>query len=90
MESRREKLIIVSCALLFVLSALDGTLTLWGLSLDVIKEANPFMQLIINKSPAGLMAIKLLLPIILGFVLWKIKTKKLVIYSLLDLVLVMN
>jgi hypothetical protein len=61
---------------------------IWGLSLEAIQEANPLMQLIINKSPVGFMALKLSVPIILGFVLWKIKTKKLVIYSLLGLVLV--
>jgi hypothetical protein len=82
MGIRRDKFIIISCALLFVLSAMDGALTLWGLSLEVIKEANPFMQLIINKSPAGLMTIKLLLPITLGLVLWKIKRRKFVTYSL--------
>jgi hypothetical protein len=82
MESRKEKFIVVSCAFLVILSALDGVLTLWGLSLDVIKEANPVMQLIINKSPAGLMAIKLLLPITLGLVLWKIRNRKFVTYSL--------
>ena len=87
MGSRREKFIIVSCAILYVLSATDGILTLWGLSLEAIQEVNPLMQLIINKSPVGFMALKLSVPIILGFVLWKIKTK---IYLLLGLVLVMN
>ncbi len=39
---------------------------------------------IINKSPVGLMEIKLLLPIILGFVFWKIRngSRRFVTYSL--------
>ncbi|WP_427854247.1 DUF5658 family protein [Desulfosporosinus orientis] len=46
------------------------------------------MQLIINKSPAGLLVIKLLLPIILGLVFWKIRNRKFVTYYVMLVVVV--
>jgi len=56
---------------LLILSLLDALLTLWGLSLGVIVEANPIMQWLIEKSPIVFMVVKLSLPVILGSVLWK-------------------
>jgi hypothetical protein len=36
----RDKVIIAGCTVLFILSAIDRILTLWGLSVKVIEEAN--------------------------------------------------
>jgi len=66
----------------FILSALDGALTLWGLGLGAIKEANPFMKWLIEKNPYVFMFVKLFLPIILGLMLWRIMNKSFVTYSL--------
>ncbi len=67
----RGKLIIVGCTVLFVLSLIDGSLTFMGLGQGAIEEGNPVMQWFIEKSPITFMAIKLSLPVMLGFVLWK-------------------
>jgi hypothetical protein len=74
---------------LFILSAIDCALTLWGLSLNVIEEANPIMRWLIEKSPIGFMALKLLMPIILGLMfLWKRKRLHKIVVYLLGFVLV--
>ncbi|MBC2723552.1 MAG: hypothetical protein HGJ98_10970 [Desulfosporosinus sp.] len=67
-----------------ILSLLDGTLTLWGLVLGAIEEVNPVMEWLIGKSPIVFMAVKLMLPVILGFIFWKIRnrSRKFVTYSL--------
>ena len=65
----------MSSTLLFFLSVIDATLTLWGLGLG--EEVNPVMQWLIEKSPIVFMTVKLSLPIILGFVLWKIRNRSL-------------
>jgi len=58
-----------------ILSLLDGTLTLWGLGQGVIEEGNPVMQWLIEKSPIVFMTVKLSLPVMLGFVLWKLRNR---------------
>jgi Na+/proline symporter len=60
---------------LFVLSVIDGALTLWGLGLGAIEEVNPVMQWLIEKGPVAFMAVKLLLPVILGLIFWKIRNR---------------
>ena len=67
MLSSRGKLIIVGCTVLFVLSLIDGSLTLLGLGQGAIEEGNPLMRWFIEKSPITFMAIKLSLPLMLGF-----------------------
>jgi len=67
----RGKLIIVGCTVLFVLSLIDGSLTLLGLGQGAIEEGNPLMKWFIEQSPITFMAIKLSLPVMLGFVLLK-------------------
>jgi hypothetical protein len=54
---------------------MDGALTLRGLELGAIEEMNPVMRWIIEKSPIAFMAVKLSLPVMLGFVLWKIRNR---------------
>lgn len=69
----RGKVIIVGCTVLFVLSAIDGVLTLWGIGLGTIEEANPAMLWLIEKSPFIFMALSL--PLILGLVSWRLRNK---------------
>lgn len=78
-----QKILLASHVFLS-LSISDGLLTLWGLKLNVIEEVNPIMKLIISKSPTEFMAIKLLLPILVGVFCWMVKDKarKLVIFIL--------
>ena len=68
-------MIILGSVAFFILSLLDGALTLWGLGLGAIEEVNPFMQLLIEKSPIAFMTVKLSIPIILGLVFWKIRNR---------------
>ncbi|KLU61755.1 hypothetical protein CEB3_c19340 [Peptococcaceae bacterium CEB3] len=60
---------------LAILSILDGALTLWGLRLGTIEEANPLMQWLIARNPVAFMAAKVSLPVILGFLLWKAQNR---------------
>ena len=80
----RDKANIVSSTVFLFLSLLDGALTLWGLGQGAIEEVNPVMRWFIEKSPITFMAIKLSLPVMLGFVLWEIwdRSRKFVTYSL--------
>jgi len=80
----RKKVIIAGCVVLLILSYLDGILTLWDLSINVIEEGNPIMQWLIEKSPVGFMAVKLMMPVILGFLFWRNMNKlnKFFAYSL--------
>jgi len=71
----REKIIIVGCTVLFILIGMDGVLTLLGLELGAIEEVNPVMRYIIGKNPIAFMAVKLSLPIMLGFVFWRIRNR---------------
>ena len=71
----RDKTIIVGSITLFILSLLDATLTLWGLGHGAIDEVNPMMKWFIEESPITFMAIKLSLPVMLGFVLWEIRDR---------------
>ncbi len=79
-----DKQIVIGSVLVLLLSLADGALTIWGMDRGVIEEANPVMQLLISKSPIGLMAVKLLLPVILGSLLWQIRnrSRRSVSYSL--------
>ena len=79
-----EKGIIVGSIVFLILSLLDGALTLWGLGLGAIEEVNPLMQWLIEKSPIVFMSVKLSLPVMLVFVLWRIRnrSRKFVTYSL--------
>ncbi|MHB8124190.1 MAG: DUF5658 family protein [Desulfitobacteriaceae bacterium] len=54
---------------------LDGALTLWGLSLGTVEEANPIMQWLITRSTIAFMIVKLSLPVILGLVSWRLRNK---------------
>lgn len=79
-----EKKLIGLTILLLISNILDVELTLWGISLHLIEEGNPLMQLFIEKNPLYLETIKLLLPIILGFACWWIRdtSRKLIVYSM--------
>jgi len=83
-KKRSEKGIVISSIALLILSLLDGVLTLWGLRLGKIEEMNPGMLWLTEKSPFTFMAVKLLLPIILGLLFWRIRnrSRKLVRYGL--------
>jgi hypothetical protein len=63
----RDKEIISGCTLLFILSAIDCVLTLRGLSIKVIEEANPIMQWLIGRSLIGFITLKLLMPLFLVY-----------------------
>jgi len=70
--------VIITCSITFlILCLLDGTLTLLGLGLGAIEEVNPVMQCLIEKSPIVFMAVKSSLPVILGLILWKIRSRSL-------------
>jgi len=71
----REKVVIVGSIAFLILSLLDGVLTLWGLGQGAIEEVNPVMQWLIEKSPIAFMAVKLSLPVILSFVIWRIRNR---------------
>ncbi len=80
--------IVAAVLVFFVLSALDGVLTLWGLYLDVIQEVNPLMRLLIDNHPQLFLFLKLLVPVILGVYCWwnRDTARKLVIYALVFVV----
>lgn len=80
----RDNAIIFGSMAYIIISLLDGTLTLWGLRLGAIEEVNPVMEWLIGKSPIVFMAVKLMLPVILGFIFWKIRkrSRTFVTYSL--------
>lgn len=67
-----KKRTMVGSMVFLILSLLDGALTIWGLGLSAIVEINPVMKWLVERSPILFMAVKLLLPVILGCVLWKI------------------
>ena len=67
--------IIAATCILFSLSAIDSALTLWGLTLEVVNEANPLMDLLIAKSPFMFILIKLLVPLAIGAYLWRSRQK---------------
>lgn len=67
--SSRDQAIIIGTILFLILSLFDGALTLWGLGLGAIEEVNPFMEWLVGKSPILFMAVMILIPVILGFVL---------------------
>ncbi|KLU62966.1 hypothetical protein CEB3_c06280 [Peptococcaceae bacterium CEB3] len=85
-HNRRIRLLVTVLA---ILSILDGALTLWGLRLGTIEEANPLMQWLIARNPVASMAVKVSLPVILGFLLWRARNRphKWVIRLLLTAVL---
>ncbi|MDA8441922.1 MAG: DUF5658 family protein [Peptococcaceae bacterium] len=66
------------------MSALDAALTLWGLNLQVIQEANPVMRMLIASHPGVFLLLKLTIPIALGFYCWwkRDSDRKLVSYAL--------
>ncbi|MDR3585515.1 MAG: DUF5658 family protein [Desulfosporosinus sp.] len=85
----KRKLIIAGCTVLFLLSLLDGALTLWGLRIDAIEEVNPVMQWLTEKSRIAFMAVKLSLLVILGFIFWRIRNRsRKFVVCLLGLVLI--
>ena len=69
----KDKSIIVSSIVYLILSLLDGALTLWGLGQGAIEEVNPIMQSLITQSPIVFLTVKLLLPVILGLIFWRIR-----------------
>jgi len=68
-------MVILGSVAFFILSLLDGALTLWGLGLGAIEEVHPVMQCLIEKSPIVFIAVKSSLPVILGLILWKIRKR---------------
>lgn len=54
-----------------VLSAFDAVLTLWGLNLNVIREANPVMRALIAKDPKIFLTLKIFVPLLLGIYFWR-------------------
>lgn len=76
--------IIISALIFLVLSVADAFLTLWGLKLDIIREANPVMKMLIDSYPALFFLLKIIVPIILGLYCWwsRNKDRKLVTYAL--------
>ncbi|EHQ89359.1 DUF5658 family protein [Desulfosporosinus youngiae] len=84
-----ERRIIFASGILFILNALDGLLTFWGLNLKVIEEANPLMRGLITMNPSSVICAKLLLPLFMGVICWiaREQSQRLVKYSL-SLVLV--
>lgn len=79
-----EKKLIAAISILLIFNILDVQLTFWGISLHLIEEGNPIMQLFIEKNPLYLKMFKLLLPIILGAACWRIRdtSRKLVVYGM--------
>ena len=71
----RDKSIIVGSIVFLTLSLLDAALTLWGLGQGVIEEVNPVMRWLIEENPIIFIAVKLSLPVMLGFVLWEIRDR---------------
>jgi len=80
----RDKAIIVSSVVFLILSLMDGALTIWWLGQGAIEEVNPVMRWLIEENPIVFMAVKLLLPVMLGYVLWekRNRSRKFVNYSL--------
>ena len=69
-----EKRIILVTIIILVFNIMDAVLTIWGIRLQLIEEGNPLMQLLVAKNFMPLiMAIKILLPIILGTACWSIR-----------------
>ncbi|HWJ02658.1 MAG TPA: DUF5658 family protein, partial [Verrucomicrobiae bacterium] len=62
--------IVFAAGLFFVLSVADAALTLWGLNLRVIEEANPLMRVLIDNRPWLFVALKTLVPVVLGIYCW--------------------
>ncbi|KUO66113.1 MAG: hypothetical protein APF84_12390 [Gracilibacter sp. BRH_c7a] len=78
------KMILLFPIILFILSIIDGILTLWGLRLNIIEEVNPMMKFFIKLSPVVFMAIKIFLSLLLIALLWRIgdRLHKSIIYLL--------
>lgn len=70
MQSTKEKGILLASGLLLIFSAFDGAMTLWGLRIEAIEEANPLIQGLIATRPYEVMSAKLLLPVVLGSLCW--------------------
>ncbi len=79
-----NKGIIIAASVFFALSTLDAVLTLWGLNLNVIREANPVMRVLITKHPQLFLILKLLTPVALGLYCWwnRYSDRRLVTYAL--------
>jgi len=85
----RDKAVIIGTILFFVLSLLDGALTLWGLGLGAIEEVNPIMRRLIEKSPIVFIAVKVPIPVMLGFIFWWIRDRsRRFVYCSLELLLI--
>lgn len=84
MQRTKEKGILLASALLLILSGIDGAMTLWGLRIEAIEEANPIMQRFIATRPEGVMSAKLLFPVILGALCWlaRDRSERFIKYSL--------
>jgi len=76
--------IIFAAGLFFILSAFDGVLTLWGLNMNLITEANPIMRALISQSPRLFLALKFFVPALVGIYCWHKRNsdRKLVSYAL--------
>lgn len=90
MQRIKEKGILLASALLLILSGIDGAMTLWGLHIEAIEEANPLMEGLIVTRPGAVMSAKLLLPVVLGVLCWLVRerSQRMIKYSF-GLVLVM-
>ena len=71
-----DKEIILLSIIYFVLNFLDASLTLWGLNLGAIEEANPAMKFLITRSYALFFGVKIALPIVTGLFCWMIRYKR--------------
>jgi len=78
--------------LLFLMSILDAFYTDLGIRLDFITEANPLMGSVYESSVAGFYAIKIALPLLMLFIIMKIRVRNhlwfliggsLILYSLI-------
>jgi hypothetical protein len=76
--------IITATLAFFLLSVGDAVLTLWGLSINAIEEANPVMKLLIERYPQIFLLLKIMVPVILGIYCWwnRNTDRKLVTYAL--------
>lgn len=67
--------IFAAIAVTFLMSALDAIITIWGLRLGAIREANPLMAPLVMNNLLGFFAVKLITPVIIGLGFWMIRNK---------------
>lgn len=82
--------IFAAIAVTFFMSALDAVITLWGLRLGAIREANPLMAPLLMNNLLGFFAVKLITPVIigLGFFIFRNQPRKFIVNLLYIVVIV--